>query len=87
MSCPAPTDTLQPALRRLVARVAGALVAANHVDTLAVPAQPVAQLAFVDICDRTEPSSMRGSSHGQHCHSTTSNVCTMVGLDMQVRTG
>lgn len=52
--CPIRTDTVQSVLRGFVSRVAGTLVAADHVDTLAVPAQPVTQITFVDICERTK---------------------------------
>lgn len=48
-SCPVRTHTLQSVLGGFVARVTGALVAADHVDALTVPAQPVAQLALIDI--------------------------------------
>lgn len=46
------TDALQSVLCGFVPRIAGTLVAADHVDTLAVPAQPVTQVTFVDICER-----------------------------------
>lgn len=49
-SCRVHTDTFHSALSGLVTRVTGALVAADHVDTLTVPAQPVAQLTLIDIC-------------------------------------
>lgn len=48
-SCQVPTDTFHSALSGFVARVTGALVAADHVDTLTVPAQLVAQLTLIDI--------------------------------------
>lgn len=48
------TNTVQPVLGRFIACVTGALVAANHVDTLAVLAQPVTQLTFIDICGRRQ---------------------------------
>lgn len=35
------TNAVESVLGRFVTRVTGALVAADHVDTLAVPAQPV----------------------------------------------
>lgn len=47
--CQVHTDTFHSALGGFVTRVAGALVAADHVDALTVPAQPVAQLTLVDI--------------------------------------
>lgn len=47
--CGLHTDTFQSALRGFVTRVTGALVATDHVDTLTVPAQPVAQLTLIDI--------------------------------------
>lgn len=54
MICLIRTNTVQSVLSRLVSRVAGALVAANHIDTLAVPAQSVTQLTFIDICEKTQ---------------------------------
>lgn len=47
------TNTAQSVLSRFVPRVTGTLVAADHVDALAVPAQPVTQLTFIDICEIT----------------------------------
>lgn len=47
--CQVHTDTFHSALGGFVARVAAALVAADHVDALTVPAQPVAQVTLVDI--------------------------------------
>lgn len=47
--CRVHTDTFHSALGGFVTRVTGALVAADHVDALTVPAQPVAQLTLVDI--------------------------------------
>lgn len=46
------TNTLQSVLCGFVSCVTGTLVAADHVDTLAVPAQPVAQVTFIDVCER-----------------------------------
>lgn len=43
------TNTFQSALGGFVACITSALVAADHVDTLTVPAQPVAELTLVDI--------------------------------------
>ena len=47
-----PTNAVQSVLSRFVSRVAGTLVAADHIDTLAIPAQPVTQLTFIDICEK-----------------------------------
>lgn len=44
-----PTYTVQPVFSGLVACVADTLVPAHHVDTLTVPAQPVAELTLVYI--------------------------------------
>lgn len=52
--CSGRTNAAQPVLSRFVACVAGALVAADHVDTLAIAAQPVTQLTFIDICEITK---------------------------------
>lgn len=54
------TNTVQPVLAGFVACVACALVAADHIDALAVPAQPVTQLAFIYICKRRKPRSKLG---------------------------
>lgn len=70
--CSIRTDTVQSVLSRFVSRVTGTLVAADHIDTLAVPAQPVTQLTFIDICERTKQWS---NSHTQFKH----HICMMAG--------
>lgn len=56
VTCSVRTNTLHPVLSGFVPRVAGTLVASDHVDTLAVPAEPVTQLTLIDICERTRQS-------------------------------
>lgn len=48
------TNALQAVLGGFVSRVTGALVATDHINTLTILAQPVAQLAFIDICGKTK---------------------------------
>lgn len=49
------TDAVEPVLGRFVTRVTGALIATDHVDTLAVPAQSVTQFTFIDVCRERNP--------------------------------
>lgn len=56
VKCLALTNTFQSVFSRFVSCITGTLVAANHIDTFAVPAQSVTQLTFIDICERKKKS-------------------------------
>lgn len=61
--CSGRTNAAQSVLSRFVACVAGTLVAADHVDTLAIAAQLVTQLTFIDICETTNQWSNTRYTH------------------------